>query len=99
MKYSVDTNYMLDVMRELIETPSPVGYYVKIYKQYRKTRSDWIKIFVKLLEKSKYSTEEAVEIVSNCLEKRYWISEQFYIKPSSLVQRINELGLDNLEML
>lgn len=30
MKYSVDTNYMLEVLRELIETPSPVGYYVKI---------------------------------------------------------------------
>lgn len=74
-------------------------YYNKIYKQYRRTRAEWIKAFVNALEKSKYNKEEQVEIINHCLLNKYYVSEQFYVKPSILVQRLNELGYANLDIL
>jgi len=30
MKYSVDMNYLIESFRRVVNTPSPVGYYVKL---------------------------------------------------------------------
>ena len=73
------------------------GYYTKIYKQYKKSLNSWLEQFTKLLFKAKYNEEEIHDIINHCYNRGYFISSNYYVKPRSLVQRVLELGFDNLE--
>ena len=68
------------------------GYYRKIYKQYKKSLNAWIEQLTKLLYKAKYDKEQIHNIVNHCYDRGYFVSSNYYIKPCSLVQRVNELG-------
>lgn len=73
------------------------GYYNKIYKQYKRSLNIWIERLGKLLTKAGYNQEEMGNIITHCYNRGYFISSNYYVKPTSLVQRIIELGYDNLE--
>lgn len=73
------------------------GYYQKIYKQYKKSLNDWTERIWKLSVKAKYNQAQAKEIVDHCYDRGYFVSSNYYIKPALLVQRVIELGIDDLE--
>lgn len=73
------------------------GYYNKIYKQYKRSLNIWIERLEKLLTKAGYNQKEMNNIITHCYNRGYFISSNYYVKPTSLVQRVNELGYDNLE--
>lgn len=75
------------------------GYYKKIYRKYKKSLNSWIDQIKKLLFKAGYTEEQAHEILNHCYDRGYFVSSNYYIKPNSLVQRIIELGYDNLNLL
>lgn len=75
------------------------GYYTKIYKQYKKPLNLWIEQFTKLLLKSSYDEEQVHNIINHCYDRGYFVSSNYYIKPCLLVQRVNELGYDNLDVV
>lgn len=75
------------------------GYYKRIYKQHKKSLNVWIEQFTKLLLKAKYNQEQIHNIVNHCYDRGYYVSSNYYIKPRSLVQRVNELGYDDLEIV
>ena len=75
------------------------GYYRKIYKQYKKSLNAWIEQLTKLLYKSKYNQEQIHNIINHCYDRGYFVSSNYYIKPCSLVQRVNELGYNDLEIV
>lgn len=75
------------------------GYYSKIYKQYKKPLDLWIEQLARLLTKAKYNQEQTHNIINHCYGRGYFVSDNYYIKPYSLVQRVNELGYDNLEII
>ena len=75
------------------------GYYRKIYKQYKKSLNSWIEQFTKLLCKAKYNQEQIYNIINHCYNRGYFVSSNYYIKPCSLVQRVNELGYNDLEIV
>lgn len=73
------------------------GHYHKIYKQYSRTLDMWLTRFNNLLIKAKYSREEIEDIISHCYKRGYYVTNNYYIKPETLVQRVLELGYDNLK--
>jgi len=73
------------------------GYYPYIYKQRSLVFTEWIDKLQKRLIKAKYSIEQINNIVTHCINKGYYIADKYYIKPDSLVQRINDLGYKDLE--
>lgn len=75
------------------------GYYRKIYKQYKKSLNAWIEQLSKLLCKAKYNQDQIHNIVNHCYNRGYFVSSNYYVKPCSLVQRVNELGYDDLEIV
>lgn len=73
------------------------GYYTKIYKQYSRELNMWFLRLSTLLEKKKYNEEQITNIVRHCYKRGYYVTNNYYIKPETLVQRVLELGYSNLE--
>ena len=73
------------------------GYYQKIYKQYSRPLDMWISRFYNLLVKARYNKEQIKKIISHCYKKGYYVTNNYYIKPETLAQRVLELGYSNLE--
>ena len=75
------------------------GYYTKIYKQYSRTLEDWASRLSGLLENKRYTKEQIKNILKHCYQRGYYVTNNYYIKPASLVQRVLELGYENLEVV
>ena len=73
------------------------GYYKKIYKQYSRPLYMWVTRLNNLLIKTKYNGEQIKNIINHCYKKGYYVTNNYYIKPDTLVQRVLELGYSNLE--
>lgn len=73
------------------------GYYPYIYKQRSLVFTEWVDRLQKRLIKAKYNMEQINNIVTHCIDKGYYVADKYYIKPDSLVQRVNELGYKDLE--
>ena len=73
------------------------GYYTKIYKQYSITCGEWASRLSDLLESKGYTKEQIKNILKYCYQRGYYVTNNYYIKPESLIQRVLELGYENLE--
>lgn len=63
-----------------------------LYKERKKSSTDWQKKLIKLLHEAKYTNDEIVEIVKCYSTKNWFMCENYYKKPEHIVQRVNELG-------
>ena len=75
------------------------GYYTKIYKQYSRQLEDWVSRLSGLLESKRYTKEQIKNILKHCYQRGYYVTNNYYIKPASLVQRVLEVGYENLEIV
>ena len=75
------------------------GAYYKIYKQYSRTPGEWASRLSGLLESKRYTKEQIKNILKHCYQRGYYVTNNYYIKPASLVQRVLELGYENLEIV
>ena len=69
-----------------------------IYKQRKKSLEKWALQLAKKLQKAKFTSEEILYIVPYFIyQKGYWINEYFYMPEWKIVQRLCELGIEDIE--
>ena len=68
-----------------------------IYKQRKKSLEKWALQLAKKLQKAKFNKDDIFYTLSYFYKKGYWINEYFYMPEWKIVQRLCELGIEDIE--